>query len=143
MMYVVLIDSQNGHVHIEAVYITDYGLPYYTRFPNNVIVPGTLPYIAPEVLQNGESSVTTASDMWAVGCIGYELAIGRRLAENEQKISRQATIGGPEPFDLSDVPEMFGSHVRTVIQSCLNWYPNQRCTAVQMRDYIRNLMNQL
>ena len=72
------------HFIPENIHISDFGIPYCCRLPvgnRSVDVPGTFPYLAPEIRESGVGS-SKESDMWAVGCIGYELCIGKRLADN-------------------------------------------------------------
>lgn len=49
-------------------------------------IPGTQPYISPEVFQHGKDRLTPKSDIWALGCIGYELFTGRQLFEHEEML---------------------------------------------------------
>jgi len=74
--------------------------------------------------------------MWAVGCIAYEICIGRQLSvgANRQAIDNYIHYG--QPLDLSATQERFSDHVRWLIQSCLTMDPMDRMTATQMRQYI-------
>ena len=72
------------HFVPENIQISDFGIPYCSRIPvgnMSIDVPGTYPYLAPEIRDNGIGS-SKESDMWAVGCIGYELCTGKKLAEH-------------------------------------------------------------
>jgi len=64
-------------------------------------IPGTLPYVAPEVLHHGRDKLTTASDIWAIGCIGYELFTGRPLFESEAMIEHYLITGDVDQTQLA------------------------------------------
>ena len=80
------------------------------------------------------------TDIWAVGCIGYELCIGRKLSENRQELQQHIWYGQPDNTRLEAIiaviPPRFGNEVRDVIRSCLAWNPAQRGTAAALRTYI-------
>lgn len=68
----ILIDS-SGHIKI-----TDFGTAGIisdNQSPRTSFV-GTQDYVSPEVL-SGESTATKACDLWAVGCIAYQMLSGR------------------------------------------------------------------
>ena len=69
---------------VENVNVSDYGISYISRIAANngdvTIVQGTVPYLAPEIRLLQKTQATTASDIWSVGCIGYEMCIGLRLS---------------------------------------------------------------
>ena len=140
----VLIDRQiDGRYHSNGVHITDFGLPFCSRLPINdqpAYVPGTHAYLAPEILQNGEASISPRSDVWAVGCIGYELCLGRKLAANRALLEQHIRTGRLNPQTLehliNSIPPRFGNEVRNIIRACLVWEHMRRCSAVQLRDYI-------
>ena len=56
-----------------------YSTYYYTPYPPTLTLysyyTGTAEYVSPEVL-NEDSSITTSCDLWALGCILYELLFG-------------------------------------------------------------------
>jgi serine/threonine protein kinase len=97
-------------------------------------------YLAPEVLKYGESWITTSSDIWAVGCIGYELCLGQKLAGNRPLLKLHIANGQGNPKLLEDmiatIPPRFGDKVREAIRACLAWEPGRRCSAVQLRDFL-------
>ena len=103
-------------------------------------VPGTYRYIAPEVRLNGETSITKMSDIWAVGCIGYELCLGKKLADNgellEEHINKGDINRGTLDTLIANIPERFGENVRTIIRECLQWTPQRRCPADLLRDHL-------
>jgi serine/threonine protein kinase len=143
LMYLVLLDvlpPNSLDMSGDAVHISDYGIHCYSHYANTMAagrVPGTLSYLAPEVLAT--SRHTRQSDMWAVGCIGYEICIGQKLsrANNREHIDTFIARGGT--LDLSRISPRFGHNVRSIIRHCLAWDPTQRCSAAEVRDHILTL----
>lgn len=145
--FTVLIDrTPEGRFVSQNVYVSDWGLPYCSHFPvkgKPADVPGTYAYIAPEIFRDGETAITTKSDMWAVGCIGYELCIGQKLADNRQDLQNYVEHGESSPVHLDhlmvNIPRRFNNNVHEIIRACLYWDPQQRCSAVNLRNHIQNL----
>jgi serine/threonine protein kinase len=129
----------------KKVHITDFGIAHITSLPNdsggNNIVPGCLQYLAPEFRHFRTVNATTMSDMWAVGCIGYEMCVGLELtvsAECFQEI--EARING-KPLDLRHIPERFGQNVHYVIKVCMEWDPEKRITSAKLADDLRAIIH--
>ena len=103
-------------------------------------VPGTYAYMAPEILQIGESSITKCSDIWAVGCIGLALCLGQRLSRNAPLLRKHVNHGRGNPATLEEliasIPSRFEDGVRMVLRYCLAWEPRRRCTAMELRDHL-------
>jgi serine/threonine protein kinase len=130
-------DSNNIH-------ITDFGVNFVTQLANSTggytTVPGSVEYMAPEILKLTNIIPTTMSDMWTIGCIGYEMCLGVNMTtmpENFQEI--RAYIDG-QPLNLRRVPARFSQNVHQVIHTCMAINPNQRFSAAQLRDYINSLL---
>jgi serine/threonine protein kinase len=75
----------------EHVYVSDFGvrgwwLRYNRETEETLKMPGPLAYLAPEIFHKGSSEISTASDIWAVGCIGAELVTGSQLFATEQML---------------------------------------------------------
>lgn len=85
---------------------------------------GSQRYIAPEVLQDGEAGLTAAADIWAVGCIGYELITGNSLFDNDDEILSYAETGSLNPDKIAPIHEL--PNIYNVISHCLESNPNQR-----------------
>jgi serine/threonine protein kinase len=79
---------------------------------------GTVQYSAPpEALENG--NLTTAADIWAIGCIGWELFTGSRLFENEPMIQRyKKGVLHIDPIILSSLEEYPRMH--EILSGCLD-----------------------
>jgi serine/threonine protein kinase len=140
----VLVDrNPDGRFEANGIHLSDFGIPYCHRLPIDgqpMDVPGTAAYLAPEVLRYGESKITTSSDIWAVGCIGYELCLGLRLAGNRPLLKKHINNGQGNPKTMealiASIPQRFGDKVRKTIRACLEWEPTQRCPANELRDFL-------
>ena len=108
-------------------------------------VIGSFPYIAPEILEYGKPSVTPLSDIWAVGCIGYEMCTGKRLSHTQGRrvIDAQRLKDYGQKIDISDIPHTFGQYVSVVITKCLTFRPSSRPSAGKLRDYILQTLRKL
>ena len=58
-------------------------------------IVGTFQYMAPEQLEGKEAD--TRSDLWALGCVLYEMATGQRAFESESQASLIAAAMRPCP----------------------------------------------
>ena len=144
---IVLIDpTKKKTIRPDGIHIADYGLVFCSeRKSSNRDMPfvGSLPYVAPEVLLNGESSLSHFSDIWAAGCIGYELCTGKQLPhvyglqgtelENLEKFGKDV--------DLSDVISGYGGYVTYAIERCFTWDASKRPTAAQMVENLRRYIS--
>ena len=93
---------------------------------------GTFQYMSPEQLEGRDADVR--SDIWALGCVLYEMATGRRAFEGRSQASLIASILEREPAPIGEVPS--GSAVSTfggpphglerLIRNCLAKDPDER-----------------
>jgi hypothetical protein len=65
-------------------------------------------------------------------CIAQQLSHG----QNREPINTFISGG---LLDLSQVDSRFSDQVKYIIEQCLQRDPTDRCTAVQLRDFIQNL----
>lgn len=87
------------------------------------------------------NNATAATDMWALGCIAYEICSGQQLSHNNNRAAIDNHIRGG-PLDLSALDQRYGTQIRFIIHSCLETDPTRRWSAETLRDYIQNLFRQ-
>ncbi len=100
-------------------------------------IRGTLQYLAPEVAEGDEAS--TASDMWALGAIAYELATGKHLIEGQTVHQTLIRITQTDPETSATEAEEFVPALGPVVRRCLDPDPLQRPTAAEVRDALPHL----
>jgi serine/threonine protein kinase len=83
------------------------------------MIMGTAAYMAPE--QAKGRPVDTRADIWAFGCVLYEMLTGRRAFEGEDVSSILAAVIQSEPR-WDSVP----ANVRRLLESCLEKDPRRR-----------------
>ena len=87
------------------------------------VVLGTAPYMSPE--QARGKPVDRRTDVWALGCILYELATGQRAFEGTSTADTMAAILTREP-DWSRVPATIPPALTSLIARCLRKDSRQR-----------------
>ena len=93
---------------------------------------GTFQYMSPEQLEGREADVR--SDLWAFGCVLYEMATGRRAFEGRSQASLIAAILEREPAPIGEVPSGSGivspggqaPGLERLIRNCLAKDPEER-----------------
>jgi serine/threonine protein kinase/Flp pilus assembly protein TadD len=84
---------------------------------------GTLPYMAPEQLLG--SKLDARTDIWATGCILFEMATGRRPFLGSGPALSDAILHQPLPT-LSKLNPKISAALEAVIQKCLDKDPEKR-----------------
>ena len=102
----VLVEQRNGAEH---VYLTDFGLSKQMDATSGVTASGafvgTLDYVAPEQIRGDRLDART--DVYALGCVTFELLSGRVPFEQEDKIAKIYAHLQEEPPELIDAaPEV-------------------------------------
>jgi len=85
---------------------------------------GTFLYMAPEQLEGREADAR--SDIWALGCVLYEMATGRRAFEGKSQASLIGAIMNTEPPPVSTVMAFAPPALDSLIRSCLAKDPEER-----------------
>ncbi|HJR58269.1 MAG TPA: protein kinase [Vicinamibacterales bacterium] len=87
------------------------------------VVLGTAPYMAPE--QARGQAVDRRADIWAFGCVLYEMLTGRRAFRGDTLSDVSAAILTADP-DWSALPPGTPAHVRRVLARLLQKDPKRR-----------------
>jgi Tol biopolymer transport system component len=87
------------------------------------VILGTAPYMSPE--QARGKSVDKRTDIWAFGCVLFEMLAGRRAFTGETTTDVLAKIVEREP-DWTSVPPSTPPHVVQVLRRCLEKDPKKR-----------------
>jgi eukaryotic-like serine/threonine-protein kinase len=87
------------------------------------ILLGTAAYMSPE--QAKGKSVDWRADVWAFGCVLYEMLTGKRAFDGETNTDTLAAVIRAEP-NWSQLPAATPLRVRVLLQRCLQKDPKQR-----------------
>ena len=87
------------------------------------VLLGTAAYMSPEQAKGREAD--KRSDIWAFGCVLYEMVTGRRLFQGEDITETIAAVVKDQP-DFAQVP----AAVRRLLKSCLEKDPKKRLQAI-------------
>src|ERR1700719_1937108 len=87
------------------------------------VILGTAAYMSPE--QARGKSVDKRTDIWAFGCVLYELLTGKQAFSGEDVTEILATVVKSEP-DWSRLPELTPSTIKTLLRHCLRKDKRQR-----------------
>ena len=136
-------DLKPGNIKItdnDAVKVLDFGLakavegdsasmdisssPTISRMATQAgIILGTAAYMSPE--QAKGKSVDRRTDIWAFGCVLYEMLTGKMVFSGETVTDTLAAILKSEP-DWTQLPSSTPAHVRVLLRRCLQKDPRQR-----------------
>jgi Tol biopolymer transport system component len=78
---------------------------------------GTFQYMAPEQLEGKEADAR--SDLWALGCVLYEMATGQRAFEGKSQASLIAAIMEREPRPIVELQPLSPSALEHLVRRCL------------------------
>jgi eukaryotic-like serine/threonine-protein kinase len=87
------------------------------------IILGTAAYMSPE--QAKGKKIDRRTDIWAFGCVLYEMLTGQQAFTGETVTDVLAAIVRAEP-DWSQLPSSTPAHVRVLLRRCLQKDPKQR-----------------
>ena len=85
---------------------------------------GTFQYMAPEQLEGQEAD--TRADLWALGCVLYEMATGKRAFDGKSQASLITAIMGSEPAPISQVSPLAPAALASLVGACLAKDPADR-----------------
>ncbi|MBL9146656.1 MAG: protein kinase [Verrucomicrobiaceae bacterium] len=127
-------DLKPGNVLFDdesRAFLSDFGLAKivseHSDLTRTISLVGTPHYLAPELINNA-GQATTASDVYALGAILYELLAGKPVfdGQNVAAILKQIGESDPAPF-ASDVPR----DLATITLKCLSKLPAKRYASAQ------------
>jgi serine/threonine-protein kinase len=98
--------------------------PYIPAITDSAPVYGTLPYMSPEQL-NGDAA-QARSDIFALGCVLYEMVTGQRAFAGKSRAACLAAIMHDEPPPLSGTANTVPVDLERVIHHCLEKNPEER-----------------
>src|SRR5262252_515375 len=87
-------------------------------------IVGTFQYMAPEQLEGMETDAR--SDLWALGCVLYEMATGRRAFEGKSQASLISSIMSSEPPAISQLAPLAPAGLDRLVRACLAKDPDER-----------------
>ena len=85
---------------------------------------GTFQYIAPEVLHGHEADAR--SDLFAFGCLLYEMATGRPAFQGKSQLSVLTAILEKDPEPLRTIEPLVPRALEQIVSACLAKDPTQR-----------------
>jgi len=85
---------------------------------------GTFLYMSPEQLEGREADAR--SDLWAFGCVLYEMATGRRAFNGKSQASLIGAIMSSEPPPISASTSMASPALDALVRACLAKDPEER-----------------
>jgi Tol biopolymer transport system component len=80
-------------------------------------IVGTFQYMAPEQLEGKEADAR--SDIWALGCVLYEMATGQRAFEGKSQASLISAIMKDEPRSIIDLAPLSPPALERLVRQCL------------------------
>ena len=87
-------------------------------------IVGTFQYMAPEQLEGKEADAR--SDLWALGCVLYEMATGAQAFSGESQASLIAAIMTGEPRAMTELKPVTPPALERVVRHCLRKDPEDR-----------------
>src|SRR6185369_11128076 len=99
-------------------------------------VIGTVQYMSPEQIEGKEADAR--SDIFALGCVLYEMATGKRAFEGKSNLSIASAILEKEPEPLNKVQPMTPPALEHVVLRALEKNPEERWqTAADVRAELK------
>ncbi|HEY6343869.1 MAG TPA: protein kinase [Bryobacteraceae bacterium] len=92
-----------------------------------VVAAGTPGYMSPEQARGEE--VGPRSDIWAFGCVLFELLAGKRVFQGETSAETIAAVLEQEP-DWRALPAKTPSKIRELLRRCLQKDPSRRLNSI-------------
>ncbi len=88
------------------------------------LIVGTLPYMAPEQLEGKPADPRT--DLWALGCVLYEMAAGARAFSGDSQAALITSIMTAQPQPVSRHQPLAPADLDRLVRACLAKDPDDR-----------------
>jgi serine/threonine protein kinase len=88
------------------------------------VILGTFQYMSPEQIEGKVAD--SRSDVWAMGCVLYEMTTGRRAFEGTSRAGLIATILKEEPRPISELQPLTPASLHQLVGRCLAKDPDAR-----------------
>ncbi len=142
-------DLKPGNILLDGSgipYITDFGLARLIEQESSLtlshLVLGTVAYVAPEVARFGAARATTASDIYAVGAILYELLTCRPPFASGSIAATLRAIELSDPPKPRTLNQHIPADLETICLKCLEKVPDKRyLTAQALGEDLKRLLN--
>src|SRR5262249_16681036 len=85
---------------------------------------GTIPYMSPEQIEGREADART--DIWALGCLLYEMVTGQRAFAATSPASLIGAILKDEPKPLRELKPLTPPSLERLVKTCLTKDPDER-----------------
>src|SRR5262249_23093859 len=85
---------------------------------------GTIPYMAPEQIEGREADART--DLWALGCLIYEMVTGNRTFVGASPASLIGAILKDEPRPMRELKPLTPLSLERLVKTCLAKDPDER-----------------
>ncbi len=97
---------------------------------------GTFQYMAPEQIEGEEADAR--ADIWAFGCVLYEMLTGRRAFEGRSQASLIASILERQPTPMAELQPLTPPALSRIVRTCLEKHPDNRFhTAHDLRLHLQ------
>ena len=87
-------------------------------------IVGTFQYMSPEQLEGQEADART--DIWALGCVLYEMATGKRAFEGKSQASLISAIMSKEPAPIAQIVPLTPPALDRLVKACIAKDPEDR-----------------
>jgi serine/threonine-protein kinase len=99
------------------------------------IILGTAAYMSPEQAKGRPAD--KRSDIWAFGCVLYEMLTGHRAFDGDSVSDILASVLAREP-DWTTLPAAVPAHIRLLLQRCLTKERRQRIADISVARFLMN-----
>ncbi|HYJ33665.1 MAG TPA: protein kinase [Candidatus Binatia bacterium] len=106
------------------VTVTERGVDPDGSITKKGMIVGTFQYMSPEQLEGKRAD--GRSDIWALGCVLYEMATGKRAFEGSTPVSVISAIMRDEPRRISDLVPLTPPAFERSVRQCLDKDPDGR-----------------